>query len=250
MPRLADRARPGVLRPRRGTLAGEPVSGIEAPQTPIAVDPAVLVADDDRRPRDVATGTDDPAVATGVVDEWDAEGPLRPRGEVARVGLGERVAPHPPDQVERAADVPLARERQQHDVLAALEVGRVRPGARVDDRMAILDLHPRVVPSAAKVIALLVMGRSAEPGGLHRAVVERLEDDEALLEVRLVIVGAVERGAPVVHRVEEHVVEDDPAPLADDPTVVDDPWVAGRDRVVALRRGGRRAARNPTSRQQ
>ena len=44
VPRLADRARPGVLRARRGSLAGEPVARVEAPQAAIAIDPAVLVA--------------------------------------------------------------------------------------------------------------------------------------------------------------------------------------------------------------
>ena len=69
-------------------------------------------------------------------------------------------------------------------------------------------------------------------------------------EVSLVIVGTVEGGAPVVHRVEEHVVKDDPATLADDPAVVHDPLVPGRDRFVALRRGGGRAARNPATEEQ
>ena len=117
------------------------------------------------------------------------------------------------DEVERATDPLLAGERQQHDVLAALEVGRVRAGARVDDRMAVDGLHPRVVPAAPQVVALLVVRRGAEPGRSQLAVVERLEDDEALLEVGLVVVGALEGRAPVVHRVEEHVVEDDPADL-------------------------------------
>ena len=113
-----------------------------------------------------------------------------------------------------------------------------------------MDLHPRVVPASAEVVALLVVGGGAEPGRLHRAVVERLEDDEALLEVGLVIVGALERRPPVVHRVEEHVVQDDPAALANDPAVVDDPRVARRIVVVALRRGGGRAARDAAPQQQ
>ncbi len=98
-----------------------------------------------------------------------------------------------------------------------------------------MGLHARVVPAPPKVVALLVVRRRAEPGGSHRSVVERLEDHEALLEVGLVVVGALEGGAPVVHGVEEHVVQDDPAALADDPTVVDDPRVASLDLVVAFR---------------
>ena len=104
--------------------------------------------------------------------------------------------------------------------------------------MAVDDLKPRVVPAAAQVVALLVVGGRAEPGRLELPVVELLEDDEALLPVGLVVVGALERRAPVVHRVQEHVVEDDPAALADDPAVVDD----ARD----PRRGSRRSA--PTRR--
>ena len=176
------------------------------------------------------TRPDGQAVAARVVHERDAQCPLGAGGDVAGIRLRQRVAPDPPDQVQRPADVPLARERQQHDVLAALEIGRVRPRARVDDRMVVDGLETRVVPAAAQVVALLVVGCRAEPGRLHRAVLELLEHDEALLEVGFVIVGAVECRAPVVHRVEEHVVEDHPATLADDPAVVDDPRVTLADR--------------------
>ena len=69
-------------------------------------------------------------------------------------------------------------------------------------------------------------------------------------QVRLVVVGALERRAPVVHRVEEQVVEHDPAALAHDPAVVDDPRVACRIDVVALRRRGGRAARDAAAQQQ
>ena len=89
----------------------------------------------------------------------------------------------------------------------------MRAGARVHDRVAVPGVEPRVVPAPAEVVALLVVGGGAEPGGLGPPVLELLEDDEALLPVGLVVVGAVERRAPVVHRVQEHVVEDDPAPL-------------------------------------
>ena len=127
----------------------------------------------------------------------------------------------------------------------------MRAGARVDDRVAVDGLEPRVVPAAAQVVALLVVGGRAEPGRLASSPSSScLEDDEALLQVRLVVVGAVERRAPVVHRVEEHVVEDDPAALADDPAVVDDPRVASPDRVVAHRGRGGRAARDAAAQQQ
>ncbi len=154
------------------------------------------------------------------------------------------------DEVEHTTDPFLARERQQHDVLAALEVGRMRAGARVDDRMPVDRLHPRVVPAPPQVVALLVVGGGAEPGRAQLAVVERLAHDEALLEVRLVVVGALERGAPVVHRVEEHVVEDDPRAFADDAAVIDDPRVLLADPVVLVGGGGGRAARHPATQQQ
>ena len=115
-------------------------------------------------------GTDGRSVAAGVVHERDAQRPPDLAGEVAGVRLVERVAPDPAQQVQRPAQVPLARERQPHDVLAALEVRRVRAGARVDDRVAVHGLEARVVPSPAEVVALLVVGRGAEPGGLRRAV--------------------------------------------------------------------------------
>ena len=44
VPRLADGPGPGVLRPGRRPLAGEPVAGVEAPQAAVAVDPGILVA--------------------------------------------------------------------------------------------------------------------------------------------------------------------------------------------------------------
>ena len=192
------------------------------------------------------SGPDGGAVAPGVVDERDAQRPPDLARQVARVGLAERVSPDPAQQVERPAQVLLAGERQPHDVLAALEVGRVRAGARVDDRVAVLRVEPRVVPAPAEVVALLVVGGGAEPGRLRGLVLELLEDDEALLPVRLVVVGAVERRAPVVHRVEEQVVEDDPALGPDDAAVVRDTRVALADRAIPpVGRGGGAAGDAP-----
>ena len=136
-PRLADRPGPGVLRAGRGPLAREPVAGVEAPQPAVAVHPRVRVRDRDRRPLVVGPRPDAEPVAAGVVDERHAHRPPDAAGEVARIGLVEGVAPDPPEEVERPAQVPLAGERQPHDVLAALEVDRVRAGARVDDRVAV-----------------------------------------------------------------------------------------------------------------
>ena len=114
----------------------------------------------------------------------------------------------------------------------------MRARARVDHRVAVDQRQPRVVPATTQVVPLLVVGRRAEPRGLDPPVIERLADDEALLPVGLVVVGAIERRPPVVHGVQEQVVEDDPPTLPDHPAVVDHPRVGGPDRVVSD--GGRR----------
>ena len=144
----------------------------------------------------------------------------------------------------------LARERQGHDVFALLEIRRVRPGAREDHRVLAGLGQARIVPAPAQVVALLIVGRGAEPGRADIAVRQRLEDDEALFPVRLVVVRAVERGAPVVHRVEEQVVEDDPRPVAQDPSVVVGLRVLGADVLVLDRGRGRRPARHAAAQEQ
>ena len=229
VPRLAHRAGPGVLRPGRRAFAGEPVACIEPPQAAIAIDPAVAVSDEHRVPVDVAARPDDEAVAAGVVDEWDAEGPLRsaPRGRPGRAG--RRVS----RQTLRMRSSGPRMLRSPGNGSSMMYSPRSRyvacePAPGIDDGMVVDGLEARVVPASAQVVALLVVGGRAEPGRQHRAVLELLEHDEALLEVRLVVVGAIERRPPVVHRVEEHVVQDHPAAFADDPAVVDDPGIASR----------------------
>ena len=77
----AGQSRFGCTWPGRGSLAREPVAGIEAPEAAVAVDPAVLVADDRRRPLHVAAGPDGPAVA---------------RGRSRRTGRSAPASPGPP----------------------------------------------------------------------------------------------------------------------------------------------------------
>ena len=224
VPRLADRPVPVVLRAGRCALAGEAVVRVEAEQAAVPVDPGDGVVDRDRRPGAVAAGPDRQPVGPPVVDEPDVERALQLRREVAGVGLTERVAPEPAEGGQRAAKAGDAGNRGGREVVAALEVGRVRPAAGVDDRVRPVLVQRRVVPAAPQVVADVVVGRAGDPdrdGALGRVV----EEDEELLPVRLVVVGAGERRAPVVHRVEEHVVEDDPAVPPQDAGVVD---VAGR----------------------
>src|SRR3990172_2974952 len=71
VPRLSDRPGAGVLRSGRSALAGQTVARVETPQAAVAVDPADVVADDDRRPFDVGARPDGEAVASGIVDERD-----------------------------------------------------------------------------------------------------------------------------------------------------------------------------------
>ena len=134
------------------------------------------------------------------------------------------------------------RERDRRHVFALLEIRRVRAGAGEDDRVALGEREGRVVPATAQVVAGVVVRSAAEPARDRVAVATVLEHDEGLFEVGLVIVGAEERRAPVVHAVHEHVVEHDPSVTTDDAPVVDDPLVLVADDLVALRGGGRRPA--------
>ena len=118
----------------------------------------------------------------------------------------------------------------------------MRTGPRIHDRMAVDGLQTRVVPAPPQVVALFVMSCRAEPRGPRGAVRQLLEDDEALLPVGLVVVGAVERRTPVVHRVEEQVVQHDPTTGSDDPAVVRHLRSSLADRAIApVCRSGRAA---------
>ena len=68
--------------------------------------------------------------------------------------------------------------------------------------MAIGEREGRIVPATAQVVAGVVVGRAPEPARDGLTAIDVLEHDERLLEVGLVVVGTKERGAPVVHAVE------------------------------------------------
>jgi len=100
---------------------------------------------------------------------------------------------------------------------------------------------------------VVVVGGATDPAGdrLRPTPLGRfLENHEDLFEIRLVVVGAEERRTPVVHRVDEQVVEHDPSVAPDDPAVVDDPRIAFADPAVPLGSGGRRAAGDAASDEQ
>ena len=90
------------------------------------------------------------------------------------------------------------------------------------------------------------MGGAGDPDRPRVLAGRLLEVDERLLPVGLVVVRARERRAEVVHEVEPHVVEHEPAVLPDDPCVVVVGGVGGpRPLVLDLGGGGRPAGHGP-----
>src|SRR5690606_21513426 len=122
-----------------------------------------------------------------------------------------------------------------HAALPIYLVG-VRSGSHVDDRVVAVAVQFRVVPAAAQVVAEVLVGGGAHPRRpvLSVGVLDQVDGD--LLPVGLVVVDAAVDRPPVVHGVEEPVLQGDVAALADDAPVVGG-GVAGVDAVVVA--GGR-----------
>ena len=200
-------ARRGRARPRTGPWVSSPHS----PRKP-SIQP-VVSSTTDRRPAHVAARPDDEPVAARVVDERDAQGRLDAGGEIARdrpaaatsrqnlaepfEAASRRAQGRERDRVSRTRPVRstkrASRPRRRSPDGRRRRTGSDRPSDGAGRRRR--SRAPRSRTSA---------GWAAPPVGV-------LEDDEGLLEVGLVVVGTEERGAPVVHAVEEQVVEDDPA---------------------------------------
>ncbi len=250
VPGLAGDSRPRVLRSGRRALAAEPVPRVEPHEAAVAVHPGRGVVDEDRGPVGRLAGADREAVAPRIVDERHRECALEPRPKVAGVSLAQDVAPELADPLQPAAQAAEGRDGHGGQVLAGLRIRSMGAGPGEDDRMVVHLDQEGVVPAPAQVVSRVVVGGVAEPdrpGGLRSAV---LQHDERLLEVCLVVVGALERRAPVVHPVEVHVVEDDPAALPHDPAVVHVTRVEClRLRVLDLRRSSGAAGHAPAEKQ-
>jgi hypothetical protein len=126
----------------------------------------------------------------------------------------------------------------------------VGAGADVDHRMLTHLLQLRVVPAAPDSVAFVFVRGVGRPLRGELAGGRFGEVHEDLLPVRLVIVGAIESRAPVVERVEQPVLQNDPAILAEHPTVVGVMLVFGQDVRVGGAARGRRAPGHPSPSQE
>ena len=118
---------------------------------------------------------------------------------------------------------PLQRRRRHCDDVIPGQVGTaVRPCAGVDERVGSVDEgQVGVIDASAHVISQVVVAGEGHPGPLRITdAVGFSEEQGGLLPVRLVIVYSGERRAPVVHRVEEPVLQDDVSGVSRGPDVV------------------------------
>ena len=125
----------------------------------------------------------------------------------------------------------------------------MRPGADEDDRVGVPPAQVGVVEPAAQIVAGFVMGGERDPGrpqGRDRRV---RQENSHLLPVGLVVVHACEGRPPVIHRVEEPVLQGDETPIAADPAVIRAAVRLGVSPVILLGRS-RGAAGHPPAEQQ
>ena len=125
----------------------------------------------------------------------------------------------------------------------------MRTSARKDHRVRVPPLDVRVILPAAQVIADFVMGGKGDPCRSGRQVGRLRQEDGDLFPVGLVVVDAAEGRPPVVHRVQEPVLQRDETTVPGDVTVIGIRAGAGRG-AVSLVGGGRRTARYPPAHQQ
>jgi hypothetical protein len=125
----------------------------------------------------------------------------------------------------------------------------VRAGADEDHRVSVSPLQIRVVLPAAQVITDLVMGGESDPGRPGDGFRRIGQEDGDLFPVGLMVVDTTEGRPPVVHRVQEPVLQRDEPPVPGDVTVVGIAIVVGSSAVILLGRS-RRAAGHPPPYQQ
>ena len=148
---------------------------------------------------------------------------------LAQPGLPERAEP---------ARYPRYRSGEGHgqlrQVLALGEVAGV--GARAHEDYGVLPhLHDLgVVPAATEVVPRVVVCRVGHPFRVDLPVLRLGEVEKDLLPVGLVVVGAEEPAPPVVEGVEEPVLQDHPAVLAEHAPVVAVVLVLGHYALVGF----------------
>jgi hypothetical protein len=83
------------------------------------------------------------------------------------------------------------------------------------------ELQVGVVDASAQIVSHLIVGREGYPGQLRVTAVNGFgEEERDLLPVRLMIVDSAEGRSPVVHRVEEPVLQDEVSGVANGTHVV------------------------------
>src|SRR5699024_5410601 len=213
-PRSADGAVTFVTGAAGGALTFEEVAGVSRPQSTKATYPRGPVVDEDGTPLTVTAGAEPFPVATGVVDEGHPD-PVSVDGTVGGQEFSAQSAP--------GADQAAQEGRVHLDEVVARE-HLVGVGARsdVDDRVEAVLVQVGVVPTSAQVVTVVFVRGRADPHGSGGAVLLLHHVDGDTFPVRLVVVDPAVAGAPVVHGVEEQVLQGDVDALTDDPAVVGD----------------------------
>ena len=161
------------------------------------------------------------SIAARIIDERNGEQPADTALQIEGRALAERLSPQAVDGCPEAGQHAERLGFGAHQVLALAEVAGMGARAGVDDRVSLAGLlHFRIVPATAQVIAAEIMRGKRHPARLRRRISFVAEVDEDLFPVRFVIVDAMERRAPVIHGIEEQVVQDEIASVPKDAAII------------------------------
>src|SRR5690606_8769756 len=168
------------------------------------------VVDEDRGPGAFSTGADADAVAARVVNEGHADAAEAAGGRQEAGGEAPPGAQHSPE--EGGVDL--------DEVVPGEHLVGVGSGPDVDDRVVAVAVQFRVIPAASQVVAEVFVRGGAHPHGAVLPVLFFDQVDGDFLPVGLVVVDAAVDRPPVVHGVEEPVLQDDVTAFPHDTAVV------------------------------
>ena len=121
-------------------------------------------------------------------------------------------------------------------------------GPGVNHRMFTHLFYFGIIPAAAQVIAMIIVGSISDPGRTKRATLLIFCQIEANhFPVRFVVIGTGKAGAPVVERVEVPILQYQPTRLTQDTTMIDVALLLVGQRLVSQRRRRRRIAWYPAT---